>query len=425
MSDTAKLLLGLVAGLAVGIGIALSESAALMRVALMIEPIGTVFINAIRMTVVPLVVSTLIVGIATTSDTGAIGRIGWRALVLFLTMVTIAALISAVAAEALFSGLTIDPAATARLQESVAASAAQATENARRIPTISQWLVDLVPVNPIKAAADGAMLPLIIFTLAFGIALVRLSASVREPAVQVFRAISDAMLLLVRWILVLAPIGVFALAVPLAARLGLDAARAIGWYLVVSNGLQVVAIAAMYPLVRAVTGIPMRTFGQALAPAQGIAFSARSSLAALPTLIERAETVLRLPAALRTFFLPLAASVFRLGSAVGITVGVLFIAALYGVEISTTGLLTIVATAAVTTFSVPGVPAGSIVAMVPVLLAANVPVAGIGVLLAVDAIADSFRTTANVTGTFAVATLLARAAPDAERPPPPPVATAT
>lgn len=423
MSDTAKLLIGLIAGLVVGIAIALSGSTALMRVAIVIEPIGTVFINAIRMTVVPLVVSTLIVGIATTSDTGAIGRIGWRALVLFLAMVTIAALISAVVAKALFSGLTIDPAATARLQESVAGSAAQATENARRIPGISQWLVDLVPVNPVKAAADGAMLPLIVFTLAFGIALVRLSASVRAPAVQFFRAISDAMLLLVRWILVLAPIGVFALAVPLAARLGLDAARAIGWYLVVSNGLQLVAIAAMYPLVRAVTGIPMRAFGQALAPAQGIAFSARSSLAALPTMIERAETVLRLPAALRTFFLPLAASVFRLGSSVGITVGVLFIAALYGVPISTTALLTIVATTAVTTFSVPGVPAGSIVAMVPVLLAANVPVAGIGVLLAVDAIADSFRTTANVTGTFAAATLLARVAPDAQRTPPPAVAT--
>ena len=410
MSPTVRVIAGLIAGLAVGVGIAMSGNPTLIGLAGIIEPVGTLFINAIRMTVIPLVVSTLVVGIATTSGAGVIGRIGWRAIALFLLMLAAAATASALVAQAVFNNIAIDPAASQALQAG-AATATTAAQSAK-VPTISQWLIDLVPINPIKAAADGSMLPLIIFTLAFGIALTRVSANSRDSAVRFFAAISDAMLVLVRWILLVAPIGVFALAVPLAVKLGLSAAKALAAYVVTVNLLCLIAMAALYPLASLVGRVSIRLFARAAAPAQAVAFSSRSSLAALPTMLESAETILRLPTAVRTFFLPLAASVFRLGGAVGITVGVLFIARLYGVAISPATLATVIVMSVLTTFSVPGVPGGSIIAMVPVLLAANLPIQGIGVLLAVDATTDSFRTTTNVTGSIAVATMLAGVAPD-------------
>ena len=413
MSPTARVIAGLVAGLVVGVGIALSGIPALIKLAGAIEPLGTLFINAIRMTVIPLVVSTLIVGIATTSGAGVIGRIGWRAIALFLVMLSISATASALIANSVFKMISLDESATEALRASAASSTTMATEQAAKVPTIAQWLVDLVPINPIKAAADGTMLPLIIFTLAFGIALTRVSPTSRESAVRFFSAVSDAMLVLVRWVLLVAPIGVFALAVPLAVKLGFSAAKALAAYVITVNVLCVVGIALLYPIASFVGRVPIRRFARALAPAQAVAFSSRSSLAALPTMLETAGTILNLPTAIRTFFLPLAASVFRFGGAIGITVGVLFIARLYGVPISAGTLATIVVMSVLTTFSIPGVPGGSIIAMVPVLLAAGLPVQGIGVLLAVDATTDSFRTTTNVSGTLAVATMLAGVAPDA------------
>jgi proton glutamate symport protein len=390
MSATARIIIGLVAGLAIGIAIAIWGSPQLKAIGIAIEPIGTLFINAIRMTVIPLVVSTLVVGIATTSGAGVIGRIGGRALMLFLAMLSVAAVAASLIASAIFKLIPLDESATQTLRATV--GTVNASEQAAKIPTVSQWLIDLVPINPVKAAADGTMLPLIVFTLAFGIALTRISAPTREGAVRVFSAISDAMLVLVRWILVMAPIGVFALAVPLAIRLGLDAAKALAAYVVGRT--------------------PMRLFARAAAPAQAVAFSSRSSLAALPTILESAQTILRLPTAIRTFFIPLAASVFRLGGAIGIPVGVLFIAKLYGVPISAGMLATIIVMSIVTTFSIPGVPGGSIIAMVPVLAAAQLPIPAIGLLLAVDATTDSFRTTVNVSGHLSVATMLAGVAPD-------------
>lgn len=419
MSATTRIIIGLVLGLAVGIGIAMSGSPQLAQLGLAVEPVGTLFINAIRMTVIPLVVATLVVGIATTSGAGVIGRIGGRALLLFLAMLSVAATAASLVASALFRLIPMDPAATETLRGSI--GAVSAAEQAAKIPTVSQWIIDLVPVNVIKAAADGSMLPLIVFTLAFGVALTRINASSRESAVRFFSAVSDAMLVLVRWILVMAPVGVFALAVPLAIRLGLDAAKALAAYVVTVNVMIVIAIALLYPLVAIVGKTSMRLFARAAAPAQAVAFSSRSSLAALPTILESADRILHLPTAVRTFFIPLAASVFRLGGAIAIPVGVLFIAKLYGVPISAGMLATIIVMSVVTTFSIPGVPGGSIIAMVPVLAAAQLPIPAIGLLLAVDATTDSFRTTANVSGHLAVATMLAGVAPDAkvEATPPP------
>jgi Na+/H+-dicarboxylate symporter len=189
--------------------------------------------------------------------------------------------------------------------------------------------------------------------------------------------------------------------------MGLAAAGALIGYIVLV-ALMTIAFAAiaLYPLAAVMGRVSIVDFARAALPAQAVALSARSSLASLPAMMESARDRLRLPEEIVGFFLPLAASTYRVGGAIGQIVGVVFIARLYGVELGVVQLASIAVTVVLTTFSVPGIPAGSIVVMVPVLLAANVPVEGIGILLGVDTIPDMFRTATNVTGDMAVATAL-------------------
>ena len=400
------MLLGLVAGLAVGF--AVNASPDLRGIVPWIEPLGSIFINAIRMTVVPLVFASLGVGVAGASDARAIGRVGWRALVLFVALVLAGAVFGAIVAQPILTRM-IDPGTAGAIAGGASELAGSAQEGAQRLPTFAQWLIDLVPSNPIRAAADGAMLPLIVFSLLFGVALLRLDADRRRPIIGFFEGVADAMLVLVRWVLVLAPIGVFALAVPLAARMGLAAAGALAGFVVLVSAMSVAFMAlVLYPAASAIGRVPLGTFARAIAPSQAVAFSSRSSLAALPAMIEAAETRLGFPPEISRFLLPLSASTFRAGSGVGLTVSVLFVARLYGVDLSVAQIATVIATVLLTSFSVPGIPNGSIIAMVPILVAAGIPVEGIGILLSIDTIPDMFRTTTNVTGHMTAAAILSR-----------------
>ena len=404
MSLTTRVLIALIAGFALGLAASASDSPTLLAIARGIEPVGTIWINAIRMTVIPLVVASLIAGVAGAPDPAAVGRIGGRALLIFIAVLGATAVFSIIVAPIALTGLNVDPAAAQALRES--AAGVNVAERSASLPTFRQWIVDLVPQNPIRAAADGAILPLIVFSLALGLAMTRLTGAAVATLVRFFQALAAAMLVLVRWVLALAPIGVFALAVPLATRLGFAAAGAVLYYIALVVSLCIVVILAMYPLAAVLGRVRLKAFARASAPAQAVAFSSRSSLAALPAMIEGADDLLRLPKSVTSFFLPLAASMYRVGGVIGQIGGVLFLARLYGFDLTTAQLVAIAMTAVLTSFSVPGVPGGSILVMVPVLLAAGLPVDGVGILLGVDTIPDMFRTTTNVTGHMAAATIL-------------------
>lgn len=417
MSLTTKVLIALMAGLGLGILVSLGGNATLARMATGIEPVGTLFINAIRMTVIPLVVGSLVAGLAAAPNPRALGRSGLRAVVLFLATLFAGGAFAALVAPPVLAALPIDPAASAALLASAEGTAGATRESVQQIPGLAQWLIGLVPANPVRAAADGAMLPLIVFAVAFGLAVAGRTGDSRDTVVRVFEAIRDAALVLVQWVLWTAPIGVFALALPLAVRLGLSAAGALAGYIGLVATLTVVfGVAVLYPMAATLGGVPVREFARAALPAQAVAFSSRSSLASLPAMIQAARERLRLPEEAPSFFIPLAASVYRIGAAVGQTVGVLFIARLYGVELGPTALATVVLTVIATSFSVPGIPGGSIVIMAPVLQAAGLPIEGIGILLGVDTIPDMFRTTINVTGHMAVATAVVKRAPGGAAP---------
>ena len=411
MSLALKVLLALVCGLALGLGIASSGSPALAHLVPFIEPVGTLWVSAIRMTIIPLVVSSLIVGVGGAADPRSVGRIGVRALVLFVAILSVATLVALLAGPPILAMVHIDPAAAAGLRANAAQSAGAAMEGAKSIQSVREWVVDLVPANPVKAASDGAMLPLILFSLVFGAALSRVAADRRATFLRVVSGVQDASLVLVRAILVLAPLGVFALAVAVASKLGFAAAGALATYIVLVSSVTVAfVVLAVYPAAVIFGGVSLRTFARAALPAQAVAFSSRSSLAALPAMLEPVRERLGMPVAFSSFIFPLAVTLFRCGAAIGQVIGTLFVAKLYGVALGPPQLAAIAATTIVTTFSIPGIPGGSIIMIVPVLLAAGVPAEGVGLLLGVDTIPDMFRTTANVTGDVAAAVILSRRA---------------
>jgi Na+/H+-dicarboxylate symporter len=412
VSLTVKLLIGLTAGIIAGILISLNPSPALLAIVEFIRPIGTLWVNAIRMTVIPLVVSSLIIGIAAAPDVRSVGRIGWRAVVVFVATVALAATFAAVVGQPLLAGLDIDPSTAEALRASGASATEASGASAEDVPTFGEWLTGLIPVNPIAAMAEGAMLPIIMFSVAFGIAVLALPAAKRAPLTSVLQSVFDATLQLVRWILELAPIGVFALALPLAVTMGVQAAGALIYYIVlVSVAAVLFTVVVLYPAAFLLGRVPLGRFARAAAPAQAVALSARSSLAALPAMIDGAQRFLMLPPAVTSFFLPLAASIFRAGTGVGATIGALFLARLYDVPLSATQLVTVVIVVVLISFSVPSIPGGTIIVMIPVLQAAGIPIAGIGLLLGIDTIPDMFRTATNVTGHLATAAIVSRGEP--------------
>ncbi len=402
MSLTARVLVGLVAGFVVGLVAPASVAAVLMPA---LGPLGTLFINLIRVTVIPLVVSILVASIGKIASSRAVGRAGGRAIALALALLTIAAVGSALIAAPILSRVQIDRAAVEALQTTPAPAPRPA------LPpnwAVVEWLVDLVPTNVFRALDQDAMLPVIVFSVLFALALAGVREDRRTPVLHVVEGISEAMQRFVGAVLELAPFGVFALAVPLAARLGIAAATAVAAYILLVVGLTVAAsLLLLYPLGILGGRMAPGAFASFCAPAQAVAFSSRSSLAALPAMLETAEQS-GAPSVVAGFVLPLAASVFRFGAAIAQTVGALFLARLYGMTLSPAQLAAVVVAVIFATFAVPGIPGGSIIAMVPVLRTAGVPVDGIGILLAVDAIPDMFRTTANVTGTMAVTAALSR-----------------
>ena len=402
-------ILALTAGFVVGATASARAPALAPHLLAVSDPVGTLWVNAIRMTVIPLVVALLITGIASMRDLRAVGRLGGHALALFIALLAGIAAMTALVAPILYRGLSIDPASASALRDRVAGSAGAVPP----LPGFAAWLTSLVPVNPVAAAVDGAMLPVIVFTVAFALAVTRLPDDTREALLGVFRATGDAMLVLVRAVLWFSPLGIFALAVTLGGRVGVSGAGAIGFYLVTHVVLLLLAIALLYPIAAVGARLSPLRFARAALPAQAVAMGTRSSLAALPAMLDAAEHRLHIRREVAAFTLPLAVSTFRLNLAVSWIVGGLFIAALYGVPFGAASIATFYLASVLMSFSVPGIPSGSLFIIAPLFPTVGLPVEGVGILIALDAVPDLFKTTLNVTGQLTTAVLLGRRAPSA------------
>jgi Na+/H+-dicarboxylate symporter len=409
-SLTVGSLVGLGAGIAVGTSLHGLENSAFVAIAQAVEPLGTLWTNALRMTVIPLVVSQLVLAVTLRSSSGSLGRLGGSTLLLFVAVLCAAALFSAVVTPRVLAFAPLDPETTASLRAGLSVPISAGQDDLSAVPNFVEWIQELVPVNPFQAAADGAILPLIVFTIAFALAMTRISSEWRQPLEKLFRAISEAMLVMVRWILAFTPIGVFALALALARQTGLDAVAAVASYVVQVSAELFCFTLLLYPLAVVGGRVRMRDFVQAAAPAQVVAISTRSSLASLPALLDGAHARLGLPTSVAGFVLPMSVATFKISVVISNTVVGLFLARLYGIELATFDIVTFSLLLILLSFAAPGIPSLGVTAL-PAFMAIGIPIEGVLLLHAVDLIPDVFKTLLNVTGDMTAAVLVNRWAP--------------
>lgn len=405
MSLTAQVVAALLVGLAAGLVVRQYPTPTLLTFVGLVEPLGVLWVNAIRMTVIPLVVSLLITGVASSASLRAVRGIGVRAVASFVGLLLFAAVVSLLVVPPLFGWLHIDAATAASLQPNPTDTAASA---GARVPSFAEWITGIIPSNPIQAAADGAMLPLVMFALPLALALLTLAPSRREPVVAFFEGLGEAMLAIVRVVIALSPVGVFALMLPLAARTGGSVAGALGYYVVVISVSQLLMIALLYPVAGLLGRVRVSRFARAVFPAQAVAFSSSSSLASLPALIDGANRRLGLPPPVSDVVLPLAVSTFKVGLPLMWITAATFLGRFYGVTLTPMQLVLVALTAILTSFSTPGVPHGWLLVISPLVATMGIPPQGIGLLIAVDAIPDMFATTLNVTGDMTAAAIVSR-----------------
>jgi Na+/H+-dicarboxylate symporter len=401
---SSRILVGLVLGL--GLGIALANSGVAWQESAIgaAEPVGTMWMDALRMTIVPLVFSLLVTGIASSASAASAGGLAARALAIFAVLLFVVGLFGEATTEAFLSFWPIPADAAAALHSAINSGGA--------VPAgapLAQWLEALVPANPVKAAAEGEMLPLVLFAIVFGFAVIRLAPARARTLVEFFQAIVDAMLVIVHWVILVAPIGVFALAFVVGARAGVHAAHALGHYLALLVSVQVLLILLIYPGVLLWAKIGIGRFARAVVPPQAVATSTQSSLASLPAMLESAQA-LALPPRVAAMVLPLAVSVFRITSPVANLAVVLYSAALFGIEPTLPQYVAGAALAVAMSFASVGLPGqvSFFASIVPLCAAMGVPAGALPLLLAVETIPDIFRTVGNVTGDVAITAVLAR-----------------
>ena len=401
MNATARVLTGLAAGIVAGIVLAQVDSALATRVADIVQPFGKLWLNALQMTVVPLVLALVIVGVNQASDAAHSGRVARRAILTFVVLLTLAAAMAAVLAPLALSLVQPDPAVGAALRGHEA-----------ELPTVTGGWADaltaIVPSNAVAAAAAGAMLPLVTFALFFGFALTRLDAEPRAQVVGFFKAVSDAMIVIVGWVLWVAPLGIFALVLSLTARAGLGMLHALGIYILLECLLYIVAIVAMIAVAVAFGRQRLGHFLSGIAPVQAVAASTQSSLATLPAMLDSAQNRLAIPARVSGLVLPMAVSLFRITSPIQYVTTACFIAWALGVDLSLAQLATGVALSVLVSMGSVGLPGQAIfiATNLPVTQAMGLPIAPLPVLMAVDAIPDVLATVGNVTADLTATTVV-------------------
>jgi Na+/H+-dicarboxylate symporter len=409
---TVRILLGLVAGLLAGAALRMVDPSIRDGAVAVAEPIGGLWLDALRMTVVPLVFSLIVTGVASAASAAKAGRFTARVVVLFAVLTFAAALFAAVATPAILELWPVPAEAGRALRAGLAPGAA-----APEMASAGEFLRSFIPANPIQAAAETAIAPLVVFGLLFGFAATRIEPDLRDRIVGAFRAIAEAMLVLVKGVLWLAPFGVFALALVVGARVGLDAAGVLAQYVVVVSVVMIAATLLLYPLAVIGGRVSLPTFVRAGLPAQAVALSTQSSLATLPAMLTAAE---RMGASerVRGLTLPLAVSVFRYASAAANLAVVIYLAKLYGIRLGPVELLLGAAVASVANLAGVGLPAQvSFFAIIgPICLALGVPLELLPLLLAVETIPDIFRTVGNVSADLVVTAVASEHAgePEAE-----------
>jgi Na+/H+-dicarboxylate symporter len=398
-----RILTGLVAGAAIGGVARIPGMAWLVRGIVAIEPIGTAFIKLVSMVVIPLVVASLFTGVASLGDVRRLGRIGGKTLIFFAGSTLLAATIGLAVAMLLRVGAGVS---------APGLTGAAGTGSGVATPSLVESLLAMIPSNPIAAAAQGDLLPLIVAVCIFGAAATVIRGDARDVVVGFFHGINDLSMVVIGWLMELAPIAVLVLAAVTVARSGTDLLGSLLVFcLAVVAALAIHVVIVLLPVLRVVARLEPRSFVRAVSDALLLAFSTASSNATLPVSMAAARSRLGVSNEVVSFVLPLGSSIDKNGAAAYKAIAAVFIARLYGMHIGPSVMLAIVVMSTVAAFAGTGVPGSSLVTTLIVLDGIGLgayAAAGIALVVGVDRPLDMCRTLVNTFGNLVGTAAIAR-----------------
>jgi len=407
-----KIFLGLLIGLALGFVARLPALSWLRTAIEWSEPAGTIFIRLITMVVIPLVAGSLFTSVASLGGIRRLGTIGVRTLGWFVVTTTLAAVIGLAVALVGGAGAGLDPSVRDAITDRFAATAASASANVSAVPGLKQTLIAIVPQNPFAAAAQGDLLALIFAIVVFAAAATALDEERRRPLVASFGAVNDVSMVVIRWLMVLAPWAVGVLIAVTVVRSGIDLLRSLAMYaLIVVVALAIHVMLVLVPAVRFGARMGIVEFVRNVGDALVLAFSTASSSVTLPVSMAAARQRLGIPGEIVSFVLPAGATLNKNGAAVYKAATAVFLANLYGVDLGPGQLVTIVLTTIVASSAGAGVPGSSLVTTLIVLNAIGLgpnAAAGIALVAGIDRVLDMCRTTVNTFSNLVGAAWVAR-----------------
>ncbi|SHJ01395.1 Na+/H+-dicarboxylate symporter [Geosporobacter subterraneus DSM 17957] len=397
MGLTTKIFIGLIIGLIVGL-ILNKMGPSYFRDTILVngifELVGRIFLNGIRMMVVPLVFISLANGAASMSDIKKLGRVGSKTMAFYLITTAVAITIAIILASVVNPGVGLDMSSLVKTEPTIAES-----------KPLVKVITDMVPTNPVAAMAAGEMLQIIVFALLFGTGLAAIGKKV-QPVIDILDQLNDLMMKMVSIVMLLAPYGVFCLIAKTFSGLGFAAMAPLAKYMLCVLGALAIHAGLTYTgMLVAFTKLNPITFFKKFSPAMSVAFSTASSGATLPVTLEVVEEKLGVNKAISSFTIPLGATINMDGTAIMQGAATIFIAQVYGIDLGLNAILTVILTATLASVGTAGVPGVGLIMLSMVLQAVGLPIEGIALIIGIDRILDMARTAINITGD-AVCTLI-------------------
>jgi dicarboxylate/amino acid:cation (Na+ or H+) symporter, DAACS family len=407
-----KILLGLAIGATAGVSaniFARGEAWVDITVNYVTYPLGQIFLRMLFMVVVPLVFSTLALGVAGLGDVRKLGRIGGKTFAMFIGTTALAVLLGLTMVNIVQPGATLDAAVRAELLAQYSGQAAERIGQAEGSLFGIHTFINIIPRNPVDSMARGDMLGVIFFTLMFGIALTRLPQSLSGPVIKVLEGVAQAVIVIIGFAMKFAPYGVAALIFTVTAQFGFDVLRSVGLYVImVLLALAIHQFGTLSLVAKFLAGISPRTLFSRGRYMMVTALSTSSSSATMPTTLRTAEEEFGVPRQVAGFVIPLGATMNMNGTALFEGMTVLFLAQVFGIDLSIGAQLIVVIMSVITAIGAAGVPGGSIPLLVMILVMVGVPGEGIALVLGVDRILDMARTVPNVTADMLTSVVIAR-----------------
>lgn len=419
-SLTIATLVALAAGVIAGTFVPVTDHGALPGITSLVEALGTAWVRCLRMTILPLIVSLLVVSIVGSRERADVARMGGAAIGIFFAIYVALAILAALLFPPLIRAFRVVPGAMAPLREG---TAGEAPVDPPADLDVIDWLLQVVPTNPFAAAAEENIIQVVVFAIVFAVAVSHLAPASRETMVAFFSAVGEAMLVIVAWLMRVSPVAVFALSFAAAREIGLDAAWVLVSFAIMASMVMVVAILGLAVVAGTLGRVGTIRFLQAAWPGQVVALTTRSSLATVPALVEGARTRLGLSDRVVGFGIPFAASTFKPNRLVSSPGKLLFLGWVYGIPIDPLGYAVFVGLVILLAATTVGVPnQGARHVTLPAYLALGIPLEGVILIASVDMLWDYAATVLNSTGYLASTSLLPRRAASAASEPAPELA---